>query len=62
MTDEQRTQSPYVTVKVPRALYDDVVKIADKNRRSLMGEVAFVLEQHIEANRHLLPASDGSGS
>ena len=54
MTDAQRTQSPYVTVKVPRALYNDVQRIAEKNRRSVMGEVAFVLETHVETNRHLL--------
>jgi hypothetical protein len=54
MTDEGRTQSPYVTVKVPRAIYDDVARVAEKNRRSVMGEVAFVLEQHVEANRHLI--------
>ena len=59
MTEEQRTQSPYVTVKVPRAIYDDVAKVAKKNRRSVMGEVAIVLEQHIEANRHLIAAVEG---
>jgi hypothetical protein len=54
MPAQRTSDSPTTTVRVDRALLDDVAKIAKKNHRTLVGEVAFALERYVEENAHLI--------
>jgi|GEM_PF-7094987 len=54
MSDTAKQPDPYVTVKVPRAIHGRIKKLGEKNHRSVMGEVAYALDQYIEANAHLV--------
>lgn len=45
-------------VRLPSDLHEPLKAIAAKNRRSLHSEILVALEQHVEANRHLLPEDE----
>ena len=37
-------------IRVPEDLYEKLKKLASKNERSLTGEIAYALRQHVERN------------
>jgi predicted transcriptional regulator len=46
-------------VRLPSDLHQALKTVAEKNRRSLHSEILVSLEQHVEANRHLIAAAEG---